>query len=834
MVPKGIKLVPKGFKWVKKGNKLVPKVDDPKEISSETDSKNGITDVTYDLRNLKIPKPKTTLNVTDMSIHFKKQECQLTGSFKLNTSDQIKELEVELVVNNQVVLIVQPVRVDQSNKYRFTQSHVRKYAQKEIAYRVSTKNAESQISQSVKIDLPISYQSSVQLVQINDTPVSKLPNSLKPSSAFPDGTKFTFQIQGKDIQKVLTHVQKIGTDYSFIAYLKLKLVSYFPKLSNYKWFNSVKRHQIEVKKGEIYQVNLQPFQQGKYQPKFIVIHSNQEKETLLPEKNQIEVKQDLDTLKIAKVLFNLQSHNDYQIEQTYQYSGPNPEPACNYKGGHSGIHFKQIKDPNASFYSVSKGKVTTIGVGKKDNRIGVYDSEKNITVFYLHANDVLVKVGDTIEIGKLLGTQGKTGNTLGFDEYIHIEIREGRQTLISNNFAQSKEPISILKDYLKDYNPQSHSNLKKPTKPSLSGLSGRTLTFATTSGKSYECTTHGTSATAAQITNCSSGSYSFGDDAIASGKLCVRVKASGSTPASDWACYAQAISSVKPQAPTKKTTIIYENNNLTGISNAINVNNKVVIGFSEAMGTMSSYPDNTIWSKLYLLNGSQKITVDDSYSESAVSYSIVKTNDNKVALAYQKPTGSGYGFDAPFKIFDGSSQTKNEKIFSNANWGFGTSIDIDSQGKIYVIQFGHAGYFLNYSTNQSGSWVNSNISGYSTYYHYPKLTVDNNDKPHIITSQLSGSYGTKGKMQHWYKNGGSWSQETIATDSKDHSRLIFDGSNNIYAVYIDENNVLKLVSKTGANWQSEVIATGLSFTGSYLTNIAIFNNIAKPIRNNNN
>ncbi len=81
------------------------------------------------------------------------------------------------------------------------------------------------------------------------------------------------------------------------------------------------------------------------------------------------------------------------------------------------------------------------------------------------------------------------------------------------------------------------SVLPKPPKPPTGlSVSARTVTFATTSGKSYQCTKDG----GTTPTDCSSP-FSFGDDAIAKDKLCVRVKASGNTPASEWACYNQAI-----------------------------------------------------------------------------------------------------------------------------------------------------------------------------------------------------------------------------------------------------------------------------------------------------
>lgn len=270
-------------------------------------------------------------------------------------------------------------------------------------------------------------------------------------------------------------------------------------------------------------------------------------------------------------------------------------------------------------------------------------------------------------------------------------------------------------------------------------------------------------------------------------------------------------------------SIIYENENLTGISNAKLINDKVVVGFGELGTPKSGYPTEQNWYSLYMMNGSDKITIDDSTNAVNANELSISNIGNDIAVAYQKPTGSSYGFDSPFKIYTNGSFTTNEMIFTNANWGCCTSIDVDSQGYTDVIQFAHAGYFLNYSTNKSGSWVNKNISGYNTYYHYPKLTIDNNDIPHIITSQLNDNYGTKGVMQHWTNESGSWEKETIATDSNGHGKLIFDNDNNIYSTYVDSDDNLKLIFKDNSgNWSNEIIASGLDIKGRE-TRVAISN-----------
>ncbi len=94
-----------------------------------------------------------------------------------------------------------------------------------------------------------------------------------------------------------------------------------------------------------------------------------------------------------------------------------------------------------------------------------------------------------------------------------------------------------------------------PNAPTSLAVSARSLTFMMTLGNSYECSKDaGTTKT-----NCNSP-FSFGDDAIAKDKLCVRVKASGNTPASDWACYDQDIAQKTP-AVSQAVTWNFDNGN---------------------------------------------------------------------------------------------------------------------------------------------------------------------------------------------------------------------------------------------------------------------------------
>lgn len=115
-------------------------------------------------------------------------------------------------------------------------------------------------------------------------------------------------------------------------------------------------------------------------------------------------------------------YNGYGCNLTWRKNGE-----LVYTGGHSGWDV-QTKDKSTHrfFYSLTAGEVIADGKDNS-NTIAVYDSVADMTTLYLHASDVLVSMGNKVEIGekqKPLGRQGKTGNADG--PHVHIEVRVGK------------------------------------------------------------------------------------------------------------------------------------------------------------------------------------------------------------------------------------------------------------------------------------------------------------------------------------------------------------------------------------------------------------------------
>ena len=108
-------------------------------------------------------------------------------------------------------------------------------------------------------------------------------------------------------------------------------------------------------------------------------------------------------------------YNDYECEW----------PGHPYDGGHAGwdvVIDREYPEEDLYFYPLLGGELIQDGEDEY-NTIAVYNSEHDITVLYLHADEVLVsKSNPNIDLDEPLGTQGNTSpDEIG--DHVHIEIR---------------------------------------------------------------------------------------------------------------------------------------------------------------------------------------------------------------------------------------------------------------------------------------------------------------------------------------------------------------------------------------------------------------------------
>lgn len=115
-----------------------------------------------------------------------------------------------------------------------------------------------------------------------------------------------------------------------------------------------------------------------------------------------------------------------------------------FSGVHEGIDF--ISEPGAPLYTILDGVVTR--AGDSNGTVGVYSEEYDITLLYLHCEDIAVKRGDEIEAGTLIGYEGKKGSG---SAYAHVEMRRGRHTSSSkyrDTKLESDCPYEVMRTAL--------------------------------------------------------------------------------------------------------------------------------------------------------------------------------------------------------------------------------------------------------------------------------------------------------------------------------------------------------------------------------------------------
>lgn len=90
-------------------------------------------------------------------------------------------------------------------------------------------------------------------------------------------------------------------------------------------------------------------------------------------------------------------------------------------GIHEGIDF--VAKPGATLHAILDGVVTR--AGDSNGTVGVYSADYDVTLLYLHCEQICVHRGDEIEAGAAIGVEGdkKSGAP-----YTHVEMRLGRHT----------------------------------------------------------------------------------------------------------------------------------------------------------------------------------------------------------------------------------------------------------------------------------------------------------------------------------------------------------------------------------------------------------------------
>ncbi|MBP3656225.1 MAG: M23 family metallopeptidase [Clostridia bacterium] len=101
-----------------------------------------------------------------------------------------------------------------------------------------------------------------------------------------------------------------------------------------------------------------------------------------------------------------------------------------FSGIHEGIDFKH--EPGAKLHAILGGEVTR--AGDSNGTVGVYNEEYDVTLLYLHCEEIEVRRGDKIEAGTVIAVEGDKNSG---SAYTHVEMRNGRHTS-SNAYRDTK------------------------------------------------------------------------------------------------------------------------------------------------------------------------------------------------------------------------------------------------------------------------------------------------------------------------------------------------------------------------------------------------------------
>lgn len=124
----------------------------------------------------------------------------------------------------------------------------------------------------------------------------------------------------------------------------------------------------------------------------------------------------------------------YRTTSTY---GFRRDPFKGTKAFHSGLDF--AGPIRAKIYSTSSGRVIFAGYKGAYGKYVEIDHGMGVKTTYGHMAKILVKKGDMIERGQVVGLQGNTGRSTG--DHLHYEVRYNNKTYNPRYFLDSGEKL---------------------------------------------------------------------------------------------------------------------------------------------------------------------------------------------------------------------------------------------------------------------------------------------------------------------------------------------------------------------------------------------------------
>ncbi len=130
----------------------------------------------------------------------------------------------------------------------------------------------------------------------------------------------------------------------------------------------------------------------------------------------------------------------YEYDGSVQVSFKNPARGTitsryGYRssGFHTGI---DIANPvGTPIYTAAKGIVLFSGDRGTYGRTVIVQHENNMITYYAHCDELLVKEGDTVELGDQIATIGLTGKTTG--PHLHFEVRINNESVNPQKYVEN-------------------------------------------------------------------------------------------------------------------------------------------------------------------------------------------------------------------------------------------------------------------------------------------------------------------------------------------------------------------------------------------------------------
>ena len=112
------------------------------------------------------------------------------------------------------------------------------------------------------------------------------------------------------------------------------------------------------------------------------------------------------------------------------------------RSGHVHAGQDMFAEPGTPEIAPTDGVVLETGTdGGEGNYVHLYDSKRDRTYVYMHMiAPAVVKAGDRVHAGQLLGREGCTGSCWG--DHLHFEVRDGR-----GYEGEARDPMPLLKDW---------------------------------------------------------------------------------------------------------------------------------------------------------------------------------------------------------------------------------------------------------------------------------------------------------------------------------------------------------------------------------------------------